>query len=132
MINLSGGTALYFLMNVLGEPLTGCSTDPLTGFYRDGACNTGSGDAGVHSVCAVMTEEFLVFSKAAGNDLSTPVPAFGFQGLKPGDRWCVCVNRWKEAYDAGVAPPVVLSATHAMSLEFVSLEELQACAMDEA
>ena len=119
-------------MNVLGGPLTGCSTDPLTGFYRDGACNTGSGDAGVHTVCAVMTEEFLVFSKAAGNDLSTPVPAFGFQGLNPGDRWCVCVNRWKEAYDAGVAPPVVLSATHAMSLEFVSLEELQACAMDEA
>ncbi len=119
-------------MNVLGGPLAGCSTDPLTGFYRDGACNTGSGDAGVHAVCAVMTEEFLVFSKAAGNDLSTPVPAFGFQGLKPGDRWCVCVNRWKEAYDAGAPPPVVLSATHIMALEFVTLDELKACAMDEA
>lgn len=119
-------------MNVLGGTLTGCSTDPLTGFYRDGACNTGSGDAGVHAVCAVMTEEFLVFSKAAGNDLSTPVPAFGFEGLKPGDRWCVCVTRWKEAYDADAAPPVVLSATHIMALEFVTLDELKACALDEA
>ena len=119
-------------MNVLGGPLTGCSTDPLTGFYRDGACNTGSGDAGVHAVCAVMTEEFLVFSRASGNDLSTPVPAFGFKGLKPGDRWCVCVNRWKEAYDAGAAPAVVLSATHIMALEFVALEELKACALEEA
>ena len=119
-------------MNVLGGPLTGCSTDPLTGFYRDGACNTGSGDAGVHAVCTVMTEEFLAYSKSSGNDLSTPVPAFGFQGLKPGDRWCVCVLRWKEAYDAGVAAPVVLSATHIMALEFVSLEELKACALEEA
>ena len=118
-------------MNVLGEELTGCSTDPLTGFYRDGACNTGSGDLGVHAVCAVMTEEFLHFSKAAGNDLSTPVPAFGFEGLKPGDRWCVCVNRWKEAFDAGSAPAVVLSATHIMALEFVTLDELQACAVEE-
>jgi len=118
-------------MNVLGDSLIPCSTDPLTGFYRDGACNTGSGDAGVHAVCAVMTEGFLAFSRVKGNNLSTPVPSIGFQGLKPGDRWCLCVSRWKEAYDAGTAPPVVLEATHIMALEFVTLEELQSSAVDD-
>lgn len=117
-------------MNVLGGPLEMCCTDPLTGFYRDGSCNTGSGDVGVHVVCAEMTERFLAFSKAAGNDLSTPAPEFGFDGLKPGDRWCVCVMRWKEAYDAGEAPPILLASTHVMALEFVSLDELKAHALD--
>lgn len=118
-------------MNVLGNPLKPCSMDPLTGFYRDGACNTGSGDPGVHAVCVVITEDFLLFSKATGNDLSTPVPEFGFPGLNPGDHWCLCVNRWKEAFEAGVPPPVVLSSTHLMALEFVSLNDLKACAVEE-
>ena len=118
-------------MNVFGKPLKPCSMKPLTGFYRDGACNTGSGDTGVHAVCVVMTEDFLIFSKATGNDLSTPVPEFGFQGLSPGDQWCLCVDRWKAAFEAGVAPPVVLSSTHLMALEFVSLNELKVCAVDE-
>jgi uncharacterized protein (DUF2237 family) len=117
-------------MNVLGGPLELCCTDPLTGFYRDGACNTGSGDAGVHVVCAEMTVRFLAFSKATGNDLSTSVPEFGFEGLKPGDRWCLCVLRWNEAYDAGEAPLVLLASTHAMALEFVTLEALQEYAAD--
>jgi uncharacterized protein (DUF2237 family) len=117
-------------LNVLGGSLEVCCTSPLTGFYRDGTCNTGSGDFGVHAVCAEMTEEFLAFSQRRGNDLSTPEPAYGFPGLKPGDRWCLCVSRWIEAYEAGVAPPVVLAATHAMALEFVSLEELKAHAVD--
>jgi hypothetical protein len=117
-------------MNVLGGPLELCCTDPLTGFYRDGSCNTGSGDAGVHVVCAEMTGHFLAFSKATGNDLSTSVPEFGFEGLKPGDRWCICVLRWKEAYDAGEAPLVLLASTHAMALEFVTLEVLQEYAAD--
>ncbi|BAU05030.1 DUF2237 family protein [Fischerella sp. NIES-3754] len=111
--------------NVLGEPLEVCFTSPMTGFYRDGLCNTGAGDVGVHVVCAQVTEEFLAFTKSRGNDLSTPVPAFDFPGLKPGDRWCLCASRWKEALDAGVAPPVVLSATHASALEYVSLSELK-------
>lgn len=111
--------------NVLGEDLQPCSIDPMTGFYRDGCCNTGPGDAGVHTVCAVMTEEFLEFSVARGNDLVTPIPAYQFPGLRPGDRWCLCAARWKEAYDAGVAPEVVLDACHISSLEFATLEELQ-------
>jgi uncharacterized protein (DUF2237 family) len=116
--------------NVLGEPLQPCGTDPLTGFYRDGCCNTGPGDTGLHLVCARMTADFLGFSKRRGNDLVTPVPQWGFPGLKPGDRWCLCVSRWKEALAAGVAPPVFLDATHISALEFVELEELQAHAAE--
>ena len=98
--------------NVLGGELAACSVDPLTGFYRNGCCETGPEDAGMHTVCAVMTAEFLRFSLSVGNDLSTPRPEFDFPGLRPGDRWCLCAPRWKEALDAGVAPPLVLSATH--------------------
>ncbi|KAA5539899.1 DUF2237 domain-containing protein [Roseiconus nitratireducens] len=111
--------------NVLGTDLETCSTDPMTGFYRDGCCNTGSSDAGIHVICAIMTAEFLEFSKAKGNDLSTPNPLYRFPGLKPGDRWCLCAARWKEAFDAGRAPQVVLAATHVSALEFASLEELR-------
>lgn len=110
--------------NVLGEPLQLCCNDPKTGFYRDGFCHTGLDDAGVHVVCAHMTNEFLEFTKAQGNDLSSPVPAFGFPGLKAGDRWCLCASRWKEALEAGVAPPVVLGATHEKALKIVSLDQL--------
>lgn len=116
--------------NVLGGDLQTCCTSPMTGYYRDGKCNTGAGDVGAHIVCAQVTEEFLTFSKSRGNDLSTPVPAFNFPGLKPGDRWCLCALRWKEALDAGVAPPVILSSTHASSVEYVSLNELKANALD--
>ncbi len=118
--------------NVLGETLETCCTSPMTGFYRDGKCNTGAGDMGAHVVCAQMTEEFLQFTKSRGNDLSTPVPMFDFPGLQPGDRWCLCAARWKEAMDAGNAPPVVLSATHASALEYVSLSELKRHAVDPA
>ncbi|MEO0490155.1 MAG: DUF2237 domain-containing protein [Cyanobacteria bacterium P01_A01_bin.123] len=111
--------------NVLGSPLEPCSLDPMTGFYRDGCCNTGAGDMGTHTVCAQMTAEFLSYTKAQGNDLSTPVPGFNFPGLKPGDRWCLCAPRWKEALDDGVAPPVILEATHAATLEYVSLDDLK-------
>lgn len=110
--------------NVLGTSLETCSTAPLTGFYRDGCCNTGPQDTGRHLVCAVMTEEFLNFSKQRGNDLITPIPQYRFPGLKPGDKWCLCVLRWKEAYDAGFAPHVVLEATHESALKFVSFEML--------
>jgi uncharacterized protein len=113
-------------LNVLGGSLEPCSVDPVTGFYRDGSCRTGGQDIGVHAVCAVMTEEFLEFSVSADNDLSTPRPEWGFPGLRPGDRWCVCAPRWQEALDAGVAPPVVLEATHALALEFSSLDDLRA------
>ena len=118
--------------NVLGTELENCCTSPMTGFYRDGICNTGGGDFGAHVVCAQVTQEFLAFSKSRGNDLSTAVPAFDFPGLKPGDRWCLCASRWKEALDAGVAPPVILSATHASALEYVSLHELKQHALDLA
>jgi uncharacterized protein (DUF2237 family) len=117
--------------NVLGGTLKTCCTSPMTGFYRDGKCNTGGGDMGAHVVCAQMTEEFLTFTKSRGNDLSTPVPMYDFPGLKPGDRWCLCASRWKEALDEGMAPPVVLSATHASALEYVSLNELKQYAVDE-
>lgn len=116
--------------NVYGEPLLPCSISPLTGFYRNGCCDTGPEDGGVHTVCAIMTEEFLEFSKAAGNDLSTPRPEFGFPGLQPGDRWCLCALRWLEAFESGMAPDVVLSATHELSLEYVPLEALEAHAVD--
>ena len=111
--------------NVLGTDLQICSTDPLTGWLRNGKCDTGHGDVGLHCVCILATAEFLEFSKAAGNDLSTPMPAWNFPGLKPGDQWCLCVRRWQEALQAGAAPQVVLEATHMSTLEFVSLEELQ-------
>jgi uncharacterized protein len=116
--------------NVLGTELQACSLDPVTGFYRTGCCDTGPEDFGLHLVCAEMTADFLEFSRLAGNDLSTPVPDYGFPGLSPGDRWCLCVQRWKEALDAGAAPQVVLEATHISALEFVSLEELQMHALD--
>ena len=116
--------------NVLGTTLEVCSVSPMTGFFRNGCCETGASDMGLHVVCAELTEEFLEFSKAQGNDLSTPVEEFEFPGLVPGDRWCVCVARWKEALEAGVAPPVVLEATHMSTVEFVSLEDLQAHAAD--
>ena len=112
-------------INVLGGVLEPCSTSPVTGFYRDGCCNTGREDVGLHTVCAVMTTEFLAFSKASGNDLSTPMPQYGFAGLKAGDRWCLCASRWKEALDADAAPLVVLEATHATTLHVVSLEALK-------
>ncbi|MHB1850851.1 MAG: DUF2237 family protein [Acidimicrobiales bacterium] len=109
--------------NVLGGELEPCSSIPLTGFYRDGCCNTGADDVGVHTVCARVSAEFLEFSKARGNDHSTPRP--GFRGLRPGDRWCVCASRWQEALEAGSAPEVVLESTHAASLEWVSLDDLR-------
>lgn len=117
--------------NVLGGELEPCAVDPVTGFYRDGTCRTGPQDLGVHVVCAEMTEAFLGFSLSVGNDLSTPRPEWGFPGLQPGDRWCVCADRWREALDAGFAPPVVLAATHASALEFASLADLQAHAVDD-
>jgi len=112
--------------NVFGAPLACCCTSPLTGFNRDGYCHTGPHDLGSHTVCAEMTAAFLDFSSRHGNDLVTPRPEFGFPGLKPGDRWCLCVSRWKEALEAGVAPPVLLAATHEKALEVVTLEQLQA------
>ena len=111
--------------NVLGTDLQMCCSNPMTGFYRDGYCRTGLTDHGLHLVCAEMTEEFLAFSKQAGNDLSTPVPEYEFPGLVAGDRWCLCVERWKEALQAGQAPKVVLEATHMSTIEFVSIESLQ-------
>lgn len=119
--------------NVLGTPLECCCTDPMTGFYRNGHCQTGPQDHGLHIVCAEMTETFLTFSKSIGNDLSTSAPQLGFPGLQPGDRWCLCVERWREALEHGVAPPVVLEATHISTLEFVTLEDLErhAVAVDD-
>lgn len=111
--------------NVLGTDLVECSLDPLTGYYRNGCCDTGSGDMGVHTVCAVMTEDFLAFSKEAGNDLSTPMPEYGFEGLKPGDQWCLCAPRWQEAFLAGNAPEVRLESTHIATLEWASLTDLK-------
>jgi len=116
--------------NVLGAPIESCSTEPMTGFYRDGCCRTGPDDLGLHLVCVVATDEFLEFSKSRGNDLSTPNPLYQFPGLQAGDRWCLCVERWKEALDAGAAPQVVLAATHISALEFVDLEDLEAYAVD--
>jgi uncharacterized protein len=110
--------------NVFGEELIPCSKKPLTGYYRDGCCNTGEDDAGVHSVCIIITKDFLEFSKSAGNDLSTPMPDWGFPGLLPGDRWCLCASRWVEAWRAGVAPFVVLEATHEKTLDYFPLKEL--------
>jgi len=111
--------------NVLGTPLQTCSIAPMTGFYRNGCCDTGGEDMGIHTVCTQVTAKFLAFSKSRGNDLSTPIPHYGFPGLKPGEQWCLCAQRWKEALEAGMAPPVVLEATHMATLEFVDLEDLQ-------
>ena len=116
--------------NVLGGPLQTCSDQPLTGFYRDGCCNVGEDDLGVHSTCVRVTAEFLQFSKSRGNDLSTPRPEFDFPGLQPGDRWCLCAARWVEAYKAGAAPRLVLAATHEAMLEFAPLEILKSHAID--
>ncbi|MET0349082.1 MAG: DUF2237 domain-containing protein [Rhizobacter sp.] len=117
--------------NVLGEELVACSYDPLTGFFRDGCCHTRSDDTGSHVICAKVTADFLAFSMQRGNDLSTPQPDVRFRGLRPGDRWCLCALRWKEALEAGVAPPVVLQSTHERALEFVTLEQLQAHALQK-
>src|SRR6476661_3879192 len=117
--------------NVLGTELVPCNLDPVTGFYRNGCCDTGAEDVGVHAVCAVMTAEFLEFSKAAGNDLSTPMPQYGFPGLVPGDQWCLCASRWVDAFDAGAAPRVVLEATHACVLEWATLGDLRAHASND-
>ncbi|HEV2977086.1 MAG TPA: DUF2237 domain-containing protein [Casimicrobiaceae bacterium] len=116
--------------NVLGGRLEPCSVEPRTGFFRDGCCNTGAEDLGLHVICARMTAAFLAFSAERGNDLSTPQPEAGFAGLKPGDRWCLCAGRWREALDAGVAPPVVLSATHEEALAVVTLDDLKRHAVD--
>jgi uncharacterized protein (DUF2237 family) len=117
-------------LNVFGQPLESCSRDPLTGFYRDGCCNTGYDDTGIHTVCVRVTAKFLAFSKQRGNDLSTPMPEFGFPGLKSGDQWCLCAGRWKEALDAGMASPVVLTATHEETLAIVALADLKRHAVD--
>lgn len=117
--------------NVFGTELATCGNEPKTGFYRDGCCNTGSQDKGVHTVCAIMTDEFLEFSRARGNDLSTPKPQWNFPGLKPGDRWCLCAQRWLEAHQASKAPLVKLEATHEKTLEFVKVETLLDYAVKE-
>ena len=116
--------------SVLGRALSSCCKSPVTGFYRDGCCNTGDEDVGSHTVCAKMTAEFLAFSRAIGNDFSTPAPAHGFPGLSPGDRWCLCAARWKEALDAGCAPPVFLAGTHEDALRVVSYADLSRHALD--
>lgn len=116
--------------SVLGTPLQPCCHSPRTGFYRDGFCHTGDNDPGQHVVCTIMTEEFLEFSKSRGNDLSTPRPEFGFPGLKPGDQWCLCALRWKEAFDAGQAPDVLLASTHESATQSIPLEALAEHAVD--
>jgi uncharacterized protein len=116
--------------NVFGDPLASCSEQPLTGFYRTGCCHTGPEDAGLHTVCVEVSSAFLAFSEARGNDLSTPRPEFGFPGLRPGDRWCLCAARWREALEAGMAPRVVLAATHEATLELVALSDLKRYAID--
>ncbi|MDX2303109.1 MAG: DUF2237 domain-containing protein [Microscillaceae bacterium] len=116
--------------NVFGQPLEPCSLSPLTGFYRDGCCNTDEYDRGSHVICAQVTQEFLEFSLSKGNDLIKPLLIYNFPGLKPGDRWCLCALRWREALEAGLAPPVILESTHEAALQYVSLEDLQAHAFD--
>jgi hypothetical protein len=118
------------IKNVLGETLEVCCTSPMTGFYRNGFCETGPRDLGTHVVCAEVTEEFLEFTSSEGNDLIRPSPEHGFPGLTPGDRWCLCVSRWKEALDAGIAPPVVLSATNQATIKYVFLDNLKKYAVD--
>ena len=116
--------------NVFGEPLATCCTSPMTGYFRTGCCDTGPQDAGAHVVCVQVTQAFLDFTRSMGNDLSTPLPAVGFPGLKPGDRWCVCAGRWKQALEAGLAPPVMLTGTHEAALDYVSMSELKKYAID--
>ncbi|MGB0848786.1 MAG: DUF2237 family protein [Thiolinea sp.] len=118
------------MLNVLGTELEECSTDPMTGFFRNGCCATGPQDRGSHTVCVRVSREFLEFSKARGNDLMTPVPQFEFPGLKPGDQWCLCAMRWKEAFEAGVAPRVMLRSTHEAALKVIPLEDLKQVAGD--
>jgi uncharacterized protein (DUF2237 family) len=125
------GDIMSVAKNVLGEALELCCTSPLTGFYRDGFCVTGPEDAGTHVICAQVTEEFLSFTRSRGNDLSTPAPHLNFPGLKPGDRWCLCATRWREALEAGKAPPVILTATHEAALKYVSREDLKEHALTE-
>ena len=117
-------------LNVLGQPLQSCCTDPMTGFYRTGCCEVGGDDVGVHAVCVVLTQEFLEFTKSVGNDLSTPMPQFGFAGLKPGDQWCLCAPRWQEAFEAGKAPSVKLHSTHMAATEFCDMDALRSHAID--
>jgi uncharacterized protein (DUF2237 family) len=131
-VRWDGGGRRTTPRNVLGERLEICSIEPMTGFYRDGCCNTGREDVGSHTVCVVMTADFLAFSKSCGNDLSTPKPQFDFRGLKPGDRWCLCAPRWQEAFEADQAPRVVLRATHEGALDHCSLADLKRFAVDLA
>jgi uncharacterized protein len=128
----NGGGRRRIARNVLGEPLELCSVKPMSGFFRDGCCDTSREDIGSHTVCAVMTAAFLTFSKSCGNDLSTPVPEFDFPGLKPGDRWCLCAPRWQEAFEAGRASRVALRATHEGALSYCSLADLKRFAVDLA
>ena len=125
-----GGPARRPSINVLGGTLESCSDQPVTGFFRNGCCDTSAQDFGSHTVCVVMTAEFLAFSKQAGNDLSTPMPEFGFAGLKPGDKWCLCAPRWQEAFEAGSAPRVALRATHQDALAYCKLDDLKRFAVD--
>ena len=129
-LDSSGGDRRQRSLNVLGGVLEFCSYDPITGFFRDGCCATGAEDLGSHTVCAEMTTEFLAFSKSRGNDLSTPMPGFGFVGLKPGDRWCLCAPRWQEAFSAGAAPKVWLRATEIGALQYCALKDLKKLALD--
>ena len=117
-------------LNIFNEPLEACSFDPVTGFFRSGCCETSEQDTGSHTVCAIMTEEFLKFSKSKGNDLSTPVPAFDFPGLKTGDRWCLCAARWLEAYEASSAPSIIARATHRRALETIPMEVMKEFSLD--
>jgi uncharacterized protein len=126
----SGGGKRPSQRNVLGGPLAPCSVDPVTGFFRDGCCNTSPEDRGSHTVCAIMTAEFLAFSKARGNDLSTPMPEYGFPGLKPGDRWCLCAPRWAEAFIAGMAPQIVIAATQEGALAYADIADYKRFAVD--
>lgn len=130
IINLRDQTDRGTRLNVLGQPIDECSCDPVTGWFRDGTCATDETDRGHHVICCKLTEEFLAFSKEVGNDRSTPRPEFGFDGLKPGDHWCLCSMRWKQAYQAGKAPKVVLGATHQSALEVVTIEQLKESALD--
>jgi hypothetical protein len=121
---------MYKSINVLGGELKPCCNDPKTGFFRNGKCDTCKDDIGIHTVCVMVTKEFLSFSKKMGNDLSTPMPAYNFPGLKPGDKWCLCASRWKEAYIHNLAPPVYLESTHHETLKYIELLELQQCVMN--
>lgn len=127
---MHNSTMIYPGRNVLGGPLARCSTAPMTGFYRDGCCNTGPEDSGQHTICVRVNAAFLAFSLSVGNDLSTPHPEWQFAGLRPGDQWCLCALRWQQALEAGMAPPVILEATHERALEFVNMDDLRANALE--